>query len=193
MPIQPRDRNLPGVAQSIPIDAHMPLRLPLPPEQDSDEPACPAAPSRGRPARAALTVVLLGAAVAGCAHVLVQRPGENPEFMRRSEFKRYTEGVFRHHNQVHGLMLLVLPDLEEGEPDQFGRLRVRERKMLSACDELNEAVLMQRKGERPGFFGRLLMPMRVTDCDRETRHSERLMQRLGLLPEGFRPPGDTPM
>lgn len=163
----------------------MPLRLPPRTDQDDSEPPCPAGTRRRRAGRTALALALIGMTVAGCAHVLVQRPGENPEFMGRVEFKRYTEKVFRHHNYVHSFMLMALPDLEASEPDQFRRLRVRERKMLAACDELNEAVVLQSKGERPAFFGRLLMPMRVTDCDGETRHSERLMNRLGLLPEAF--------
>lgn len=184
MPNRPENRNPAGFSQSIEINAPMPLRLPTRSDQDDSEPPCPAG-TRRRAGRAALALALIGTTVAGCAHVLVQRPGEHPEFMGRDEFKRYTEKVFRHHNYVHSFMLMALPDLEASEPDQFRRLRVRERKMLAACDELNEAVVMQRKGERPGFFGRLLMPMRVTDCDRETRHSERLMERLGLLPEEF--------
>ncbi len=115
-------------------------------------------------------------ACAGCAAVVFNRPGgPDIDFMTRAEFRLYTEAVFRLHNRVHSDLMMLIPDLESSHPEHYLRLIRAEQPMLEACHPLNDAVARYVEGGEIGFFKRLRLPINVTDCERETRRVEILL------------------
>lgn len=102
--------------------------------------------------------------------------------MSRSEFRDYTETVFRHHNRVHSDLMMLLPDIELSQPEHYLRLHRAEGPMLEACKPLNDAVARYVEGGEVGFFKRLKLPLDVTDCERQTRRVEALLDlALGVI------------
>ena len=130
-----------------------------------------------------LAVLLVLATQAGCGTVVFNRPkGPEIDFMSRTEFRGYTERVFRHHNRVQSDLMMLLVDLEESNSEHYQRLMRAEEPMREACQPLNDAVASYMEEGEIGFFRRLRLPMSVTDCERQTLRVEALLdQALGVI------------
>lgn len=137
---------------------------------------------RSLPLPALLFIALIALPATGCA-ILFNRPqGSEIEFMSAREFRGYTESVFRHHNRIQNDLMMLMPEIEETRPETHRRLLRAERPMLEACGPLNEVVARHVDGGEIGFFRRLKLPLDVTDCDRQTRRVEKLLDlAMGVI------------
>lgn len=127
-------------------------------------------------------IILAALPLTGCT-VLFNRPhGSEVEFMTTKEFRGYTESVFRRHNRVQSDLMMLLPEIEEAKPETHRRLLKAEAPMLKACEPLNEVVARYIDGGDVNFFRRLKLTLDVTDCDRQTRRVEKLLDlEMGVI------------
>jgi len=95
--------------------------------------------------------------------------------MTEEEFSQYVEHVFRYHNQVMSELMETSDARGEQEPHDDYRLSTAEKKMVKACEPLNEVVSETLSGENVGIQLKLDLIDAVPACERASRDVEELI------------------
>jgi hypothetical protein len=134
---------------------------------------CTPTPTAGLPFVAALSLL------AGCAGITTYSEDGRIETRSQQDFETYAESVFRRQNEAGSELAMIYMDLDgDADANSIETLSSAEDRMLDACRPLNDAALLQVKGEEPGFFKKLHVMNSLSRCERYTGELEYLLQRL---------------
>ncbi len=116
----------------------------------------------------------------GCT-LPMYRPGHGSiEIMDRREFRNYVETVFRAQNEAADILMYALPVLETADPGLYTRAIKREKILLEACADLNQAAIDQMNRVGLGFIEMLTLPHDTTGCDRAAQRAGRFIAEHNL-------------
>ena len=125
---------------------------------------------RNAPFLAALMVQLTA-----CSGIHTHKASGEEIVMTQEEFSQYVEHVFRYHNQVMAELMEAAVDRPELESNEASELNAAEKKMLSACEPLNEVVSESLSGETVGINLKLDLVDAAPDCENASKKVEDLI------------------
>jgi len=121
-------------------------------------------------------LILLLTTLFGCTSITTIRPDGREITRSIDEFKGYVESVFRRQNQVT-LNTGQLLDEDISESTGLG-LETAERRMLDACDALNQIARKKMNRNEPGILLELEVRNTIGKCDHATEQLEQLIAEL---------------
>ncbi len=95
--------------------------------------------------------------------------------MTEEEFSHYVEHVFRYHNQVMSELMENSVERADQTTSEEVRLSTAEKKMVKACESLNEVVSESLSGENVGLQLKLDLVDAVPACEKASQEVEELM------------------
>jgi hypothetical protein len=131
--------------------------------------------SRRRPRTTLLLAALAAHLIAGCSGIHTHKASGEEIVMTQEEFSQYVEHVFRYHNQVMSELMEASADRPELESNEASELNTAEKKMLSACEPLNEVVSESLSGETVGINLKLDLADAVPACENASKQVEDLI------------------
>ena len=131
--------------------------------------------SRQRPRTTLLLAALAAHMTVGCSGIHTHKASGEEIVMTQEEFSQYVEHVFRYHNQVMSELMEASADRPELETNEASELNTAEKKMLSACEPLNEVVSESLSGETVGINLKLDLVDAVPACENASKQVEDLI------------------
>ncbi len=115
------------------------------------------------------------AALSGCSTVTTHKPSGEEIVMTHEDFARYTEQVFRHHNQVMTELIESSLERAEQDPGEAHKLSRAETRMVDVCEPLNEMVSETLSGENVGLKLKMKLADAVPACEEASQAVEELI------------------
>ena len=125
--------------------------------------------------RTAWLLALLTPVLAGCTTITTHKTTGEAIVMTPEAFEKYVEHVFRYHNQVMSELIAAGDERPDQPRDEDRRLSAAEKKMITACQPLNEVVSESLSGENVGLQMRLDLVETVPACEEASKAVEELM------------------
>ena len=113
--------------------------------------------------------------LSACAMVHTHKSTGEEVVMTEEEFSQYVEHVFRYHNQVMSELMETSVDRVDLTSADEIRLSTAEKKMVKACESLNEVVSETLSGENVGLQLKLDLVDAVPACEKASQEVEELM------------------
>lgn len=120
-------------------------------------------------------LLALCALASGCATITTHSSTGKEIVMTREEFEQYVEHVFRYHNQVMSDLIENAIDRPEQSPHDLQVLNLAEKKMVTACQPLNEVVSESLSGENVGLTLKMELIDTVPACEAASKAVDDLM------------------
>ena len=113
--------------------------------------------------------------LSGCTTVVAHKSSGEELVMTQDEFAKYTEQVFKYHNQVMTDLIEAAGDRSEQEAREARELNAAEKKMVTVCEPLNEIVSESLSGESVGLKLKTELLDTVPACEEATKTVDKLI------------------